>query len=131
MEELTIHFKKRAYDRILDLYMRYDKCMLTKHSQNLTIFQTLFNVLRLVTLLMGWTNSVPIFYENVTYILKEEISEYILTYINDIPVKKPATIYEKKDETCEMLISNSGIRKFIFEHLNTVDETCWRNVLRL
>ena len=70
---------------------------------------------------MGWTNSIPIFHKNITYILKEEILKYTLSYIDDVPVKGLATQYEQKDRTCEILTSNSRIRKFIFKHLNTVN----------
>ncbi|KXN91783.1 hypothetical protein AN958_12254 [Leucoagaricus sp. SymC.cos] len=40
---------------------------------------------------MGWTNSGPIFHEDVTYILHKEIPEYILPYIDDVPIA-PSTI---------------------------------------
>lgn len=91
IEELSIHFTKRAYERILDLYRRYNKQMLAKCLQDLTIFQNFFRVLRLVILLIGWTNLVSIFHENVTYILKEEILKYTLPYIDDVLVRGLAT----------------------------------------
>jgi len=72
-KELAMHFAGRAYGRILDLYVGYDKRVLAKRLRNLTTFQTPFRVLRLVTLLMGWTNSVPIFHDDITYILRDEI----------------------------------------------------------
>ncbi len=36
---------------------------------------------------MGWTNSVPIFHEDVTYILREEIPEFTEPYIDDVPIR--------------------------------------------
>jgi len=54
---------------MLDLFVGYDERLITESSCNYTTFQTPFRALRLVTLLMGWTNSVPIFHEDVTYIL--------------------------------------------------------------
>lgn len=65
--------------------------MLVEHLQNLTIFQTHFRILKLVILLISWTNSVLIFYEDMTYILKEEILKYILSYIDDVLVREPTT----------------------------------------
>ena len=53
-----------------------------------------FGALRLVTPPMGWTDSVPIFHEDVTYILKEEIPEVTIPYIDDVLVRGPATRYE-------------------------------------
>ena len=43
----------------------------------------------LVTLPMGWTNSIPIFHEDVTYILRDEIPEYMEPYIDDVPIRRP------------------------------------------
>jgi hypothetical protein len=42
--------------------------------------------MRLVTLPMGWTNSVPIFHDDVTYILQPEIPHTTIPYIDDVPV---------------------------------------------
>jgi len=69
-EELAMHFTGRACSGILDLYVGYDKRVLAERSRDLTTFQTPFGALRLVTLPMGWTNSVPIFHDAVTYILR-------------------------------------------------------------
>jgi hypothetical protein len=60
-EELAEQFASRACGGILDLYVGYDERDLHPDSRDLTTFQTPFGVLRLVTLPMGWTNSVPIF----------------------------------------------------------------------
>ena len=48
--------------------------------------QTPFGAMRLVTLPMGWTNSVPIFHDDVTYILQPEIPHTTIPYIDDVPV---------------------------------------------
>ena len=58
----------------------------------------------------------------MTYILKKEILKYILPYINDVLVRGLITQYEQKDITYEILVSNFRIRKFIFEHLNIVNQ---------
>lgn len=58
-EELAAHFAGRACGGILDLFVGYDERSLAKSSQDLTTFQTPFGALHLVTLPMGWTNSVP------------------------------------------------------------------------
>ena len=68
-EVLAMHFARKACNSILDSYVGYDKRVLAEESRDLTIFQILFSTLRLVTLLMEWTNSVPIFHDNITYIL--------------------------------------------------------------
>jgi len=58
-EELASRFAGRACGGMLDLYVGYDERLLAEESRDMTTFQTPFGALRLVTLPMGWTNSVP------------------------------------------------------------------------
>ena len=125
-EELAMHFAGRACGGILDLYVGYNKRVLAERSRDLTTFQTPFGALRLVTLPMGWTNSVPIFHDDVTYILRDEIPKYTLPYIDDVPIWGPDTRYELPDGTVEVLEKNPGIRRFIFERLGTVNRILQR-----
>ena len=67
-EQLAEHFAGRACGSMLDLYVGYDERALAPSSRDLTTFQTPFGTLRLTTLPMGWTNSVPIFHKDVTFI---------------------------------------------------------------
>jgi hypothetical protein len=75
-----------------------------------------FGALRLVTLPMGWTNSVLIFHEDVTYILRDEILEYTEPYINNVPIRGPKTRYELPEGKYETIPENPGIRRFVWEH---------------
>jgi len=125
-EELAMHFAGKACEGILDLYIEYDERVLAERLRDLTIFQTPFRALRLVTLLMGWTNSVLIFHDNVTYILRNEIPRYTLLYIDNVLIRGPATRYEKPDSTLEVLEKNPGIRWFIFEHMENVNQILQR-----
>ena len=59
MKELAMYFVEKAYNKILDFYMEYNKQMLVECLQDLTMFQTPFETLTLVILPMYWTNSVP------------------------------------------------------------------------
>ncbi|KXN92743.1 hypothetical protein AN958_01831 [Leucoagaricus sp. SymC.cos] len=70
---------------------------------------------------MGWTNSVPIFHNDVTEILKEETPEYTMPYIDDVPLRGPPTRYELPDGSYETLEENPGIHCFVFEHMNNVN----------
>ena len=76
MDKLANHFAGRACGRMCDLYVGYDERTLAPKSRDYTTFQTPYRALRLVTLSMGWTNSVSIFHDNVTYILQDEIPEF-------------------------------------------------------
>jgi len=85
-----------------------------------------FGALRLVTLPMGWMNSVPIFHNDVTYILRDEIPRYTLPYIDNVPIRGPATRYKKLDRTLEVLEKNPGIQRFIFEYMGNVNRILQR-----
>ena len=88
VDHLAEQFAGRPCGGILDLFVGYDERGLAETSRDLTTFQTPFGALRLVTLPMGWTNSVPIFHDDVTHILQEEIPEYTIPYIDDVPDRK-------------------------------------------
>jgi hypothetical protein len=59
---------------MMDLYVGYNERTLAASSRDYTTFQTPYGALQLTTLPMGWTNSMPIFHNNVTHILQPEIS---------------------------------------------------------
>lgn len=112
-------FAGRACGATLDLFIY--KMPLAKSSWDFTTFQTPFGALRLVTLPMGWTNSVPIFHDTVTFILQPKIPEWTLPYVDNISVKGPKSRYELPDGTCEIIPDNPGIQQFIWEHFQNLN----------
>ena len=77
--------------------------------------------MRLVMLAMGWTNSVPIFHDDITEILKPEITHITIPYIDDVPVKEPAERYEIALRQYKTIAENPGIRQFMWEHIGNVN----------
>ena len=67
---------------------------------------------------MGWTNSVPIFHNDVTFILHDEIPEKAADYIDDVMAKGPDSDYRHPHSLYETIPDNPGIRRFIWEHLS-------------
>ena len=110
----------------MDLFVGYDKRALATSSRNYTTFQTPFGAHRLTTLPMGWTNSVPIFHDDVTHILQPEIPHCMQPYIDDVPVKGPATQYLKEDGKPETIKENPGIRCFVWEHFQDLNRIVQR-----
>ena len=110
-EVLMEQFAGRACGGMFDLYIGYDERMLAVSSRDYTTFQTPFGALRLVTLPMGWTNSVLIFHDDVTFVLKEEIPHVTVPYIDDVPIKGPKTRYELEGGGYETIPANPGIRR--------------------
>ncbi|KAG2022226.1 hypothetical protein CC2G_000002 [Coprinopsis cinerea AmutBmut pab1-1] len=60
---------------------------------------------------MGWTNSVPIFHDDVTHILQDEIPAVTKPYIDDVPTRGPTTRYEDGKGGYETIPENPGIRR--------------------
>jgi Integrase zinc binding domain/RNase H-like domain found in reverse transcriptase len=125
-ENLAAQFAGRACGAMFDLYVGYDERTLAERSRDLTTFQTPFGALRLVTLPMGWTNSVPIFHDDVTFILQPEIPEVTVPYIDDVPIKGPKSRYMLLDGSYEMIPENPGIRRFVWEHFQNLNRVVQR-----
>ena len=115
-KHITEHFASQACRGILDLYVGYDKCILHKDSHDYTTFQMLYGAHWLVTLPMGWSNSVPIFHEDVTHILQPKIPNTTILYINNVPIHGPASQYVLDDSSYETISKNPGIHRFVWEH---------------
>jgi RNase H-like domain found in reverse transcriptase len=75
---------------------------------------------------MGWTNSVPIFHEDVTHILQPEIPHVTVPFIDDVPIKGPDSDYRQPDGSFEMIAENPGIHRFIWEHFQNVNRVVQR-----
>ncbi|SJL18605.1 uncharacterized protein ARMOST_22202 [Armillaria ostoyae] len=125
-DELAEHFAGRSCGATLDLYVGYDERTLDEGSRDMTTFQTPFGALRLVTLPMGWTNSVPIFHDDVTYILQAEVPHVTIPYVDDVPVRGPKTHYETADRGYKTISENDGIRRFVWEHFQNMNRVVQR-----
>jgi hypothetical protein len=125
-EHVAEQFAGRSCGAMLDLYVGYDERLIAESSRDLTTFQTPYGALRLVTLPMGWTNSVPIFHDDVTFILQEEIPHITVPYIDDVPLKGPKSQYRDKNGNYETIPENSGIRRFVWEHFQNLNRVIQR-----
>ena len=125
-DELANHFAGRACGAVLDLYSGYDHRDLDENSRDFTTFQTPFGALRLVKLPQGWTNSVPIFHDDVTFILRDKIPHVTIPYIDDVPVRGPGSRYIQEDGTYETIPENPGIRRFVWEHFGNLNRIAQR-----
>ena len=107
---LAEQFAGRPCGGMFDLYVGYDERLIAESSRDLTTFQTPFGALRLRTLPMGWCNAVPIFHDDVTYILQPEIPDLTVPYIDDCPGKGPESDYRDRDGNYKTIPQNPGIR---------------------
>jgi hypothetical protein len=75
---------------------------------------------------MGWTNSVLIFHDDVTFILQAEIPHVTIPCINNVPIKKLTTMYQKVGDLYETIPENSGIHRFVWEHFEDLNRVVQR-----
>jgi hypothetical protein len=125
-EHLAETFGSRACGGILDLFVGYDNCPLAEDSRDMTTFQTPFGAMRLTTLPMGWTNSVPIFHDDVTHILQPEIPHVTIPYIDDVPVRDSPSQYANPAGCPAVIKGNPGIRQFVREHFDNLNRVVTR-----
>jgi hypothetical protein len=126
LEHLAEQFGGHTYGRVLDLYVGYDKRLIAESSRDDTTFQTPFSAIRRVTLPMGWMNSVPIFHDNVTFILQAEIPHITIPYIDNVPIKGPTTIYQKVNDSYQTIPENPGIHQFVWEYFENLNRVVQR-----
>ena len=111
---------------MLDLLVGYDHRTLDIASRDLTSFQSPLGALRNTTLPQGSTNAVAIFHGDVTFILEPEIPNIAKPFLDDTVVMGPRSRYETLGGGYETIPNNTGIRRFIWEHLNDVHRVMHR-----
>lgn len=126
VEPYAESFGGRACYGMFDLFVGYDQRSLALQSRDLTTFQTPLGTLRLTSIPMGYTNSVQIFHGDTTFLLQDEIPHVTVPFLDDIPVKGPASRYQDKDGQYETIPENKGIRRFVWEHLQNVNRVIQR-----
>ena len=90
---LAEQFAGHICGAMLNLYVGYDEHTLAETLRDYTTFQSPYGMLHLTMLLMGWTNSVLVFHKDVTYILQVEIPNTTVPFIDNVPIKGPASDY--------------------------------------
>ena len=121
VEPYAESFGGRACYAMFDLFVGYDQRTLALQSRDLTTFQTPLGTFRLTSIPMGYTNSVQIFHGDITFLLQEEIPHVTVPFLDDIPVKGPVSRYQHEDGSYDTIPENSGIRRFVWEHLQNVN----------
>ncbi len=63
---------------------------------------------------------------DITYTLQDEIPDVTIPFVNDAGVKGPITRYKTADGGYETIPENSGIRRFIWEHFQNLNQVVQR-----
>ena len=125
-EQLVESFGGHSIYTTLDIFVGYDERLLHPDSRDYTSFQTPLGTFRLTHIPMGYTNSLQIFHGDVTYTLQDEVPHVTIPFVDDVPIKGPPTRYESDDGSFETIPQNSGIRRFVWEHLQDVNRIVQR-----
>jgi hypothetical protein len=113
-------FAQRSIYTTLDLYVSFDQRQLNPASRDMTTFNTPLGAFRLTVLPMGWTNSPAVLQGDITHILRPEIPDCTQPFADDVPIKGPKSRYQRPDGTYETIPENPGIRRFVWEHFESV-----------
>jgi hypothetical protein len=70
---------------------------------------------------MGWSNSVPIFHGNVTSTLQDKIPDITILFLDNAPIKGLLTRYELPNGSYKTHPNNTGIRRFVWEHFQSLN----------
>jgi hypothetical protein len=130
VEHLAESFAGYAVYGMMDLYSGYDQRMLHEESHDLTTFGMPLGPHRLTTLPQGHVNAVQVYQGDTAFILQHEIPDYMLPFVDNVPVKSMKMRYQRADGSYETIPANPGIRHFIWEHciiLNCILQ-CLENV---
>ncbi|KAJ8462647.1 hypothetical protein ONZ51_g10761 [Trametes cubensis] len=120
LDDFVEPFAGRQCYTVLDLFWAFDARKLDIVSRDLTAFHSPLGLLHLTSMPMGFTNSPAEFQAYMTFILQDEIPHVANVFIDDLPIKGPATCYPDSEGNPEVLKENEGIRRFIWEHANDV-----------
>lgn len=119
-------FARRACYSVLDLFVGFDQRELHPDSRDLTTFQTPLGTFRLTRIPMGYTNSQQVQHGDLCFLLQDEIPEITMPFVDDVPIRGPASRYERGDGGYETIAENAGIRRFVWEHVRDVLRVVWR-----
>ena len=114
-EEFTKNFVSMTVFSLLDFYADYDQMKLNEESRNMTVFQTLLSLLKMITIFMRIMNLIEQFVRTMQYILVKHIFHDTVIYLNDVRVKNLKIKYN--DEKM-----SSKIRKYILKHLQHLNQ---------
>jgi transposase InsO family protein len=120
LDEFVEAYAGRSVYSVLDMYWGFHARILDPEYRDLTAFQTPIGAFRLTSLPMGYANAPAEFQDCMMFILQDEIPHVAGVFIDDIPIKGPATKYRQWYGKPKRIPENPGIRQYIWEHLNDV-----------
>jgi len=113
VEQYAESFGGRGYYGVFDLMVGFDQRTLAPQSRDLTTFQSPLGTLQLISIPMGYTNSIRIQHGDLTFLLQNEIPDTAVPFVDDVLVKGPPTRHKTGINSFETILENPGIRYFV------------------
>ena len=126
LDDFVEGFAGRECYTVFDLFWGFDARKIHQKSRDLTAFMTPLGLLQITSLPTGFTNSPAEFQKCMAMVLKDEIPHTAHIFIDDLPIKGPATQYLDEHGKPEVIPDNPGIRRFIWEHAQDVHRVLHR-----
>jgi len=126
LDDFVEPFAGRQCYTVFDLFWGFDARKVHPTCRDLTAFLTPLGLLRITSMPTGYTNSPAEFQQCMVFILQDEIPHVANIFIDDLPIKGPASQYLNEDGKPETLPENPGIRRFIWEHAVDVNRIMHR-----
>jgi hypothetical protein len=96
-DEVLEAFAGYKVSSLIDFFLEYDQVSLDVESRDIIIFMSPLGLLQHTTLVQEAMNLLAQFICIVNNILKDYIPECCQTFINDVPVMGPTSIYNGKE----------------------------------
>jgi hypothetical protein len=126
LDDFVEGFAGRECYTVFDLFWGFDARKIHKRSRDLTAFMTPLGLLQITSLPTGFTNSPAEFQKCMVMVLEDEIPHTANIFIDDLPIKGPATQYLDEHGKPEVIPDNPGIRRFVWEHAQDVHRVLHR-----
>jgi hypothetical protein len=94
---------------LFDLFWGFDARKVHPACLDLTAFLTPLGLLHITSMPTGYTNSPAEFQQCMVFILQDEIPHTANIFIDDLPIKGPASEYLNENDEPETLPENPGI----------------------
>jgi hypothetical protein len=121
VEVYAKYFGGSAVYRMFDLFVGFSHRLLDIASQDFIMFQGPFGTFPDSHLPQGYMNLVHVQQGDINFILQDKIPKYTQPFVDDTPGKGPTTYYLLENGRYKMIPENTGIQRFIWEHMQTIN----------
>ena len=102
-------YKFKKFEKVKSIPKTYQKVIMMTENRDMTAFQTPLGSFCLTSLPMGYANAPAEFQACMMFILQDKVPNFTGVFIDDVPIKGPASRYLGPDGREETIPYNPGI----------------------